>query len=60
MFKIPENIATIYYKISLCGYIAKTRLQLNLHWNSYIFIQENECENVVCEMVVISSRPQMC
>ena len=33
MFKIPENIATIYYKISLCffqyqycGYIAKTRL----------------------------------
>ena len=33
MFKIPENIATNYYKISLCvfqyqycGYIAKTRL----------------------------------
>ena len=33
MFKIPENIATIYYKISLCvfqyqycGYIVKTIL----------------------------------
>ena len=33
MFSIPENIATIYYKIFLCvfqyqycGYIAKTRL----------------------------------
>ena len=27
-------------------------------WNSFIFIQENAFENVVCEMASISSRPQ--
>ena len=34
------------------------KLQWNLKQNSYIFIQENAFENVVCEMVAISSRPQ--
>ena len=34
------------------------RLEWNLMWNSYIFIQENTFENVVCEMVVIYSQPQ--
>ena len=30
----------------------------NLKQNSYIFIQENAFENVVCEMAAILSRPQ--
>ena len=35
-------------------------LRNNLQWNinSYIFIQENALENVVCEMASILSRPQ--
>ena len=32
--------------------------QWNLDRNSYIFIQENAFENVDCEMMSISSRPQ--
>ena len=31
--------------------------QWNLKRNSYIFIQENALENVVCEMAAILSRP---
>ena len=34
------------------------KLQWNLKRNSYIFIQENAFENVVCEMAAILSRPQ--
>ena len=34
------------------------KLQWNLNRNSNIFIQENACENVVCEMASILSRPQ--
>ena len=33
-------------------------LQWNLNQNSYIFIQENAFENVVCKMASILSRPQ--
>ena len=33
-------------------------LQWNFNRNSYIFIQENLLEKVVCEMVAIWSRPQ--
>ena len=36
----------------------RNKLQWNLNRNSYIFIQENTFENVVCEMVAILSRPQ--
>ena len=36
----------------------RNRLQWNLKRNSYIFIQENAFENVVCEMVTMLSRPQ--
>ena len=35
-----------------------TNLQRNIEQNSYIFIQESEFENVVCEMEAILSRPQ--
>ena len=33
-------------------------IQWNLKRNSYIFIQENAFENIVCEMAFILSRPQ--
>ena len=36
----------------------RNTLQWNLKRNSYIFIQENACENIICEMAAISSRPQ--
>ena len=36
----------------------RNKLQWNLKRNSYISIQENSFENVVCEMAVILSRPQ--
>ena len=36
----------------------RNKLQWNIQRNSYIFIQENAFENVVCEMAVILSRPQ--
>ena len=36
----------------------KNKLQWNLKRNSYIFIQENAFENLVCEMAAILSRPQ--
>ena len=32
--------------------------QWNLKQNVYILIQENACENLVCEMEAILSRPQ--
>ena len=34
------------------------KLQWNFNRNSNIFIEENTLENVVCEMLFISSRPQ--
>ena len=34
------------------------KLQWDINRNSYIFIQENALENVVCEMASILSRPQ--
>ena len=36
----------------------KDKFQLNLKQNSYIFIQENAFENVICEMASILSQPQ--
>ena len=36
----------------------RNKLQWNINRNSYIFIQENALENVVCEMASILSRPQ--
>ena len=36
----------------------KNKLQWNLVWNSYIFIQGNAFEYVICEMVEILPRPQ--
>ena len=36
----------------------RSKLQWNIKRNSYIFIQENSFENVVCEMAAILSRPQ--
>ena len=36
----------------------RNKLQWNLKWNSYIFIQDNAFENVVCDMAAILSRSQ--
>ena len=36
----------------------RNTFQWNLKQNSYIFIQENAIENIVCELAVILSRPQ--
>ena len=38
--------------------ILRNKLQWNPEQNSYIFIQENAYENVVCQMAAILSRPQ--
>ena len=39
-------------------WILRSKLQWNYNRNSYIFIQENVFENVVCEIVAILSQPQ--
>ena len=39
-------------------WILMNKPQRNLNCNSIIFIHENALESVVCEMVVIFSRPQ--
>ena len=48
--------------LNQCRYIVNSNLSNKLQWNlkhnSYIFIQENAFENVVCKMASISSRPQ--
>ena len=36
----------------------KIKIQLNVKWNSYIIIQENAFENVICKMAAILSRPR--
>ena len=36
----------------------RNKFQWNFNWNSNIFIEENTFENVACEMLSISSRPQ--
>ena len=42
----------------IVNWALRNKLQWNLNRNSYIFIQENAFENVVCEMASILSRPQ--
>ena len=44
--------------ILLIGTLLRNKFQWNFNRNSYIFIQENEFENVICEMAAILSRPQ--
>ena len=41
-----------------CFWTIRNKLQWNFNRNSYILIQENAFENVVCDMVAIMSRPQ--
>ena len=36
----------------------RDKLEWNIKWKSYIFIQENAFENVVCEMAAILSLPR--
>ena len=54
------NQAIIWTNVGMLfvNWILSSKFQRNFHWNSYIFIQENAFENVVCEMAVILSRPQ--
>ena len=48
---LPESILEFNFTLS-------NKCQWNVHRNWYIFIQENACENVVCETVAILSWPQ--
>ena len=43
---------------NIVNWTLRNKLQWNFTRNSYIFIQENALENVVCEMASILSRPQ--
>ena len=42
----------------IVNWTLRNKLQWNLNRNSYILIQENTFENVVCEMASLLSRPQ--
>ena len=44
--------------LEYCQFKLTDKLKWNLQWNSYIFIEENAVENVVCEMVATLSQPQ--
>ena len=43
---------------NIIDWTIRNKLQWNFDQNSYIFIQENAFENVVCEMAAILSLPQ--
>ena len=43
---------------NIVNWTLRNKLQWNFNRNSYIFIQENALENVVCEMASILPRPQ--
>ena len=42
----------------IVNWTLRNKLQLNFNWNSYIFIQENALDKVVCKMAAILSQPQ--
>ena len=44
--------------LNVVNWTLRNKLQLNLNWNSFIFIQENAFENVVWKMAAILSWPQ--
>ena len=44
--------------LEYCKLDPRNKLQWNFNQNSYIYIQENAFENVVCEMLTILSQPQ--
>ena len=44
--------------LNQCWNVINWNLRNKLQWNSYILIQEKAFENIVCEMIVILSRPQ--
>ena len=57
---LPERQQAIIWTntgILLIGPLEK-KFQWNLNHNLNIFIQENEFQNIVCEMASILSRPQ--
>ena len=43
---------------NIVNWTSRNKLQWNSNRNSYIFIQENALENVICEMASILFRPQ--
>ena len=43
---------------SIVNWTLRNKLQWNLNWNSYIFIQETASENAVCKIAAILSWPQ--
>ena len=51
--------AIVRTNAGIFSYLAlSNKIQWNVNQNSYICIQENVFENVVCEMAAILSRPQ--
>ena len=54
--------STSSHYLNQCWNIFNSNLRNKVQWNlkrySYIFIQENVFENVICEMAVLLSRPQ--
>ena len=54
-------VAPSHYLNQCCksvNWSLSNNLQWNFNWKSYIFVQVNAIENVVCKMSVILSRPQ--
>ena len=63
---MPQSIESALVQIMACRWnqcsnivkLTFRKNQWNVKRNSYIFIQENVFENIVCEMVAILSQPQ--
>ena len=51
-------VTTLGHHWIIVNWTIATIFQWNLTQNTMIFIKENECENIVCEMAAILSRPQ--
>ena len=52
----PSHYLNQYWNI--VNLTLRNKLQWNVNWNSYFFIQRNACENVVCKKAAILSWPQ--
>ena len=50
--------APSHYLNQCWNIVNPNKIRWNLKWNSYIFVQENVFEIVICEMAVILSPPQ--
>ena len=53
-YSVPSHYLNQCWKI--VNWTLRNKIQWNLNRNSYVFIQENASENIVCEMAAILSR----